>query len=231
MARAISRLVWPSQTRPATCISLAVIRSRGCMFHLLLGKHRRRQLHPFSAVPDTRPQEKRPQVLLYRARADLQLRRDLFVAAALYQQLQDLFIARCNLDLVQAQHSDSSLILIAFTRRAYACAWVAIGITQKQLLRQSFAGLHKGTKPCECYILVYGPRCPGRAAKPDPEHLVPQRARARIEWPQGGQYARAGSRGRGPARRKYRPQFARERRLRGRCCRRRPGGTVPRAIE
>ena len=35
-------------------------------------------------------------------------------------------------------------------------------ITQKQLLRQSFAALHKGTKPCECYILVYGPRCPGR---------------------------------------------------------------------
>src|SRR5678815_1629825 len=116
MARAISRLVWPSQTRPATCISFAVSRSRGCMFHLLLAKHRRRQLHPFSAVPDTCPQEKRPQVLLYRARADLQLCRDLFVAAALYQQLQDLFIARCNLDLVQAQHGDSSLILITFPR-------------------------------------------------------------------------------------------------------------------
>ena len=75
----------PSQTRPATCNSFAVSRSRGCMFHLLLLKHRGRQLHPFSAVPDTRPQEKRPQVLLNGARADVQLRRDLFVAATLDQ--------------------------------------------------------------------------------------------------------------------------------------------------
>jgi hypothetical protein len=89
------------------------------MFHLLLGKHRGRQLHSFSAVPDARPQEKRPQVLLYGARADLQLRRDLFVAAALDQQLQDLLIARCNLDLVQAQHGDSSFILIADIDRFY----------------------------------------------------------------------------------------------------------------
>jgi hypothetical protein len=63
-----------------------------------------------------------------------------------------------------------------------------------KLLRQSFAGLHQRTKPCECYILVYGPPCSGGAVKPDPGQLVPQRARARIELPGGEHYARAGSR-------------------------------------
>jgi len=72
------------------------------------------------------------------------------------------------------------LILITFPSALAHSPGVAIGITQKQLLRQSFAGPHQGTKPCECYILVYGPWCSGGAVKPDPGHLVPQRARARI---------------------------------------------------
>ena len=37
-------------------------------------------------------------MLFHRPRADVQFSRDLLVAAALHQQLQDLLIARCNLE-------------------------------------------------------------------------------------------------------------------------------------
>jgi hypothetical protein len=41
-------------------------------------------------------------MLFHRPGTDVQLGCDLLVAAALHQQLQDLLIARCNLDLIQA---------------------------------------------------------------------------------------------------------------------------------
>jgi hypothetical protein len=74
---------------------------------LLLCEHRGRQLDPFSAIANAGPQEQGPKMLLHGPRADVQLRRDLFVAAALNEQLQHLFIARCNLDVVQAEHGVS----------------------------------------------------------------------------------------------------------------------------
>ena len=40
-------------------------------------------------------------MLLHGAWADVQLRGDLLVAAALHQQLQHLFVARCDLDVVR----------------------------------------------------------------------------------------------------------------------------------
>jgi len=68
---------------------------------MLLCEHSGCQLDPFSAVAGARPQEQGPQMLFHRPRADVQLGRDILIAAALHQQLQDLLIPRCNLDLVQ----------------------------------------------------------------------------------------------------------------------------------
>jgi hypothetical protein len=48
-------------------------------------------------------------VLFHGSRADVQLGRDLLVAALLHQQLQNLFIAWCELDIAEVQHGVSSL--------------------------------------------------------------------------------------------------------------------------
>jgi len=72
--------------------------------HLLLDEHGRRQPHPLPPLFDARPQEQRAQVLFDRSRADAQLARDLLVAAALYQQVEDLLVTGCDLDLVEVNH-------------------------------------------------------------------------------------------------------------------------------
>ena len=47
-------------------------------------------------------------MLLHCAWADVQLLRDFLVATTLDEQLQNLFVARCNLDFVQIRHNSFS---------------------------------------------------------------------------------------------------------------------------
>ena len=55
-------------------------------------------------------------MLFYGARTDVQLFRDIFVAAPLHEELQNLLVTIRDLDVVQVQHSVSLLI-------AAACAY------------------------------------------------------------------------------------------------------------
>jgi hypothetical protein len=43
-------------------------------------------------------------MLFHGARADVELARNLFVAAALYDQVQDLLVAGSDFDLIQVDH-------------------------------------------------------------------------------------------------------------------------------
>jgi hypothetical protein len=52
-------------------------------------------------IPYPSAQEQSSEVLLYGARADVQLRSDLLVAAALDEQLQNLLVARRDLNVAQ----------------------------------------------------------------------------------------------------------------------------------
>jgi hypothetical protein len=74
------------------------------MIHLLLFKYGGCQDYAFAPLPDSRAQKKRAQVLLHGARADAEFGCDLFIAAALYQQLKNLLVATSDFDLVQVQH-------------------------------------------------------------------------------------------------------------------------------
>jgi hypothetical protein len=74
------------------------------MFRLLLLENRSRQLYPLAPIPNARPQKQSAQMLLDGARADLQLRRDLFIAAALNQKLKNFLVAGRDFDLVHVHH-------------------------------------------------------------------------------------------------------------------------------
>jgi hypothetical protein len=74
------------------------------MIHLLLFKYGGGQDYAFASLLDTGAQKKRAQVLLYGSRADAEFGCDLFIAAALYQQLQNLLVATSNFDLIEIQH-------------------------------------------------------------------------------------------------------------------------------
>jgi hypothetical protein len=71
---------------------------------LLLFKDGGGQDHAFAALFDSCAQKQCAQVLLDGAGADLQFRRDVFVAAPLDQQLQHLLIAAGDFDLLQIDH-------------------------------------------------------------------------------------------------------------------------------
>ncbi|SPE22646.1 hypothetical protein SBA2_1020005 [Acidobacteriia bacterium SbA2] len=56
-------------------------------------------------------------MLFYGARADVELARNLFVAAALHQQVQDLLVAGRNFDLIQVDHVAFLLPSLVLTPR------------------------------------------------------------------------------------------------------------------
>jgi hypothetical protein len=74
------------------------------MIHLLLCKFGGCQLDSFTAIGDSGTQEEGAQMLLDRARTDVEVSGDLFVAAPLREQAQYLFIARRYLDCIQIDH-------------------------------------------------------------------------------------------------------------------------------
>src|SRR5258708_34652863 len=101
----ISRLVRPSQTRVATCVSFGVNRSRGIIFHLRLLECGGSEPHPLAPLPNSSAQKKRAPMLLHGARADTQLPGDFLVAATLDQQIEHLLISRRNFDSVDIHHN------------------------------------------------------------------------------------------------------------------------------
>jgi hypothetical protein len=78
------------------------------MIHLLLFKYGGGQDDALAPLLDSRAQEQCAQVLLYGARADAQFRCDLFIAAALNQQLKNLLVAARNFDLIEVKHFSAS---------------------------------------------------------------------------------------------------------------------------
>jgi hypothetical protein len=101
---AISGLVFPSHTMVATSISFGLSCSRGDMIHLLLFKDGGGKDDALAPLLNARAQEKRAQVLLHGAWADAEFGGDLFIAAALHQQLQNLLVTAGDFDLIQVQH-------------------------------------------------------------------------------------------------------------------------------
>jgi hypothetical protein len=95
------------------------------------------EFDPLAAFLDPGTQKQRPQVLLNRARADVQLPRNFFVAAALDQQLEHLLIAWRNFDFIDVHH----LELLEEDRSLSAPAIL------QQCLRQTFARHDGWTKP------------------------------------------------------------------------------------
>jgi hypothetical protein len=78
------------------------------MIHLLLFKYCSGQDDAFTSLLDSRAQKNRAQVLLHSAWADAEFGCDLFIAAALDEQLKNLLIAAGNFDLIEVQHFSAS---------------------------------------------------------------------------------------------------------------------------
>src|SRR5579863_1778530 len=95
---------------------------------LVLGKHGDGKLHPLASLTNSGPQKQRAQMLLNGARADVELPRDLFVAAALHQQVQHLLIARRHFHLIQVDHD-----VVASTS-----PWESPALSLMHLFRHSF---------------------------------------------------------------------------------------------
>jgi hypothetical protein len=72
------------------------------MAHLLLFEDSGGENYALAPLFDSGPEEQRAQVLFYGARADPEFRRNLLVAATLYQQFEDFVVAAGNLDVVEA---------------------------------------------------------------------------------------------------------------------------------
>jgi hypothetical protein len=105
---AISGLVFPSHTMVATSISFGLNCSRGDMAQLLLFKYGGCQDYAFAPLLDSRAQKKRAQVLFNGAGTDAEFRSDLFIAAALNQQVKNLLVAAGDFDLIEVQHFSPS---------------------------------------------------------------------------------------------------------------------------
>jgi hypothetical protein len=74
------------------------------MAQLLLFKYGGCQDYAFAPLLDSRAQKKRAQVLFNGAGTDAEFRSDLFIAAALNQQVKNLLVAAGNFDLIEVQH-------------------------------------------------------------------------------------------------------------------------------
>jgi hypothetical protein len=64
------------------------------------------QLHALAAIANSGAQKQRAEMLLDGARADIELARDFFIAAALNQQFQDLPVTGRHFDLIQIHHDN-----------------------------------------------------------------------------------------------------------------------------
>jgi hypothetical protein len=78
------------------------------MIHLLF-KYGGSQDDAFASLLNSRAQKKGAQVLLHGAWANAEFRCDLFIAAALHQQSQNLLVATRDFDLIQIQHCGAPL--------------------------------------------------------------------------------------------------------------------------
>jgi hypothetical protein len=58
-----------------------------------------RELHALATLCDSSPQKEGSQMLLYRSRADAQLPGYFFITTALHQQIQNLLVSWCHLNL------------------------------------------------------------------------------------------------------------------------------------
>jgi hypothetical protein len=63
-----------------------------------------REFDALAAIRNSGSQKQRAQMLFHGPGADVQLRRDILVAASFDQQLENLFIALGNLDVAEIQH-------------------------------------------------------------------------------------------------------------------------------
>jgi hypothetical protein len=77
-------------------------------FPLLSLEHGGGELHSLAAICDAGPQKQRTQMLFHSPGADVQLLRDLLVAASFHEQMQNLFVAACDFDIAKIQHGASS---------------------------------------------------------------------------------------------------------------------------
>jgi hypothetical protein len=63
-----------------------------------------REFHALAAILNSGSQKQGTQMLFHGPGTDIQLRRDVLVAASFDQQLENLFIALGNLDVAEIQH-------------------------------------------------------------------------------------------------------------------------------
>jgi hypothetical protein len=75
------------ETLPHQNRDLDFFRSKALARGLLLAENRNGQLHPLAAFVDSGAQKQSAQVLLYRARTDVELACNFLVAAALHEQV------------------------------------------------------------------------------------------------------------------------------------------------
>jgi hypothetical protein len=72
----------------------------------LIIENSNRQLYAFASFANPSAQKKGAKVLFYGTRTDIELTRNLFVTAALHEQIQHLLVSRRNFDLLKINHDD-----------------------------------------------------------------------------------------------------------------------------
>jgi hypothetical protein len=103
--------------------------------HLLLDKHGRSQFHALAAFFDPGTQKQRAEMLFHGPRADAQVARDLFIAAALHQKTQNLVVSGGYLDFIKVDHKFG----IGFRLLLLVQSWGRDPTMAKQAVRQIFA--------------------------------------------------------------------------------------------
>jgi hypothetical protein len=79
------------------------------MILLLLFKDGGGENDALTTLLNTGAKKKRAEMLLNGARTDVEFCGNIFVAAPLHQQVEDLLIALCNFNLIEAKHDFLSL--------------------------------------------------------------------------------------------------------------------------
>jgi hypothetical protein len=102
------------------------------MVHLLLFKNGGGENDALAAVLDSSAQKEGTKVLLDGAGADIEFGGDFFVAAALYQKIEDLLIAARDFDLIEVEHDS----LPTAVHIHYSC------VLGMHVFRQTFATRH-----------------------------------------------------------------------------------------
>ena len=132
------------------------------MSELLLFKNCGGQNDAFAPLLDSRTQKQRAQVLLHGAWADVEFRRDFFIAAALQQQFQNVLIAARILDLFQVQHA----LLLSRS----ICPMVRKHHKGKHVFRQTFA---IGSRHSKCLQLRHFGLCTAESRPRETQGIAP----------------------------------------------------------